>query len=206
MLVISVLNQKGGVGKTTLATNLAAGLSKNNSVVLVDSDPQGSARDWKQAGTTKLPVIGLDRATIAQDLPAVANAFDIAVIDGAPQIRDLAISAIKASDVILIPVQPSPYDIWASAELVDLIKDRQEMTSGKPKAAFIISRAIKNTKLGGEVAAALESFELPVFKASTTQRVAYPTSASEGKSVFESEDEAAKNEITAIIDELENFL
>ncbi len=85
---------------------------------------------------------------------------------------------------MVIPCQPSLYDIWAASDLVDVIKARQDVTDGLSKAAFLVSRAIKNTKLGAEILEALEGYELPILKSQTTQRVAYPTTASEGKTVF----------------------
>ena len=147
MKVIAVLNQKGGSGKTTIATHLARAFQfTGSSVVLIDSDPQGSARDWSAAREEQpLSVIGIDRPTIERDLKSLA-ATDFAVIDGAPQAADLAVSAIKAADFVLIPVQPSPYDIWAAADLVDLVKQRIEVTDGKLQAAFVVSRAIHGTK------------------------------------------------------------
>ena len=120
MKVISVLNQKGGSGKTTIATHLARAIQlKGFSVLLVDSDPQGSSRDWAAVNEENpVPVVGIDRPTIERDLKRIAEK-DYVIIDGAPQAADLAISAIKASDIIIIPVQPSPYDIWATSDLVD---------------------------------------------------------------------------------------
>ena len=112
--IIAVLNQKGGAGKTTLSTNLARALQLGgDKVLLVDSDPQGSARDWNAAGNGELlPVIGLDRPTLAKDIQAIRDNQDWIIIDGAPQIAELAVAAIKCADLILIPVQPSPYDVW----------------------------------------------------------------------------------------------
>ena len=149
MKVIAVLNQKGGSGKTTIATHLARVLQLDGaSVVLVDSDPQGSARDCSAARAEQpLSVIGIDRPTIERDLKSLAKT-DFVVIDGAPQASDLAVSAIKAANFVLIPVQPSPYDIWAAADLVDLVKQRIEVTDGRLQAAFVVSRAITGTKLG----------------------------------------------------------
>ena len=143
--IIAILNQKGGAGKTTIATNLAHALQLDgHKVILVDSDPQGSARDWNAASDGAiLQVVGMDRSTLAKDIQSVVNNHDFIIIDGAPQIADLAIAAIKCADVILIPVQPSPYDIWACEDLVEIIKARQEIMNGKPKAAFVISRVIK---------------------------------------------------------------
>jgi chromosome partitioning protein len=205
--IIAILNQKGGAGKTTLATNLARALQKadNESVLLVDSDPQGSARDWNAAsGGELVPVIGLDRSTLAKDIQAIKDNQDWIVIDGAPQIAELAVAAIKCADLILIPVQPSPYDIWACEDLVDIIKARQEVTDGTPKAAFIISRSIKNTQLSKEIGEALLGYGLPVFKSFTSQRVIYAKSAAIGSSVLDIEpnNEAEKE----IINELKEFI
>jgi chromosome partitioning protein len=198
--VIAILNQKGGSGKTTIATNLAHALKRDNyTVLLIDSDPQGSARDWNEAsGGNIIPVVGLDRETLAKDLQAISQGYDWIVIDGAPQIAKLSAAAVKAADLVLIPVQPSPYDIWACADLVDIIAARREVTNGKPKAAFVISRAIKNTKLSGEINQALSDYGLPVLKAGTTQRVVYPTTAAEGLTVFSDPSSDASREINAL--------
>ncbi|MBD2511917.1 AAA family ATPase [Nostoc muscorum FACHB-395] len=198
--VIAILNQKGGSGKTTIATNLAHALKRDNyTVLLIDSDPQGSARDWNEAsGGNIIPVVGLDRETLAKDLQAISQGYDWIVIDGAPQIAKLSAAAVKAADLVLIPVQPSPYDIWACADLVDIIAARREVTNGKPKAAFVISRAIKNTKLSGEINQALSDYGLPVLKAGTTQRVVYPTTAAEGLTVFSDPNSDAAREINTL--------
>jgi chromosome partitioning protein len=208
--IIAILNQKGGAGKTTLATNLARALQLNgDNVLLVDSDPQGSSRDWNAASDAELlPVVGLDRPTLAKDIQALINENrHFIIIDGAPQIAELAVAAIKCADVILIPVQPSPYDIWACDDLVEIIKARQEVTNGTPKAAFVISRVIKNTKLSKEIGEALEGYGLPVFQNFTSQRVVYPQSASIGSTVLDIEAAAeAAAEINAIMKELKEFL
>ena len=204
MKVISVLNQKGGSGKTTIATHLARAIQlKGFSVLLVDSDPQGSSRDWAAVNEENpVPVVGIDRPTIERDLKRIAEK-DYVIIDGAPQAADLAISAIKASDIIIIPVQPSPYDIWATSDLVDLVKQRIEMTDGKLKAVFVVSRTIKGTKIGKEISVALSDYDLPVLKTSITQRVIYPTSASMGSSVLDEEPTGeASKEINNLINEI----
>lgn len=114
---------------------------------------------------------------------------------------------MRVADFILIPVQPSPYDLWATANLIDLIKQRIEMTEGKLKAAFVISRLIKNTKIGNEVNEVLQEFELPVLESKITQRICYPNSASMGKTVFETEkaNSEAINEIQALAKEIQRY-
>ena len=208
MRVIAVLNQKGGAGKTTIATHLARALQLEGAdVLLVDSDPQGSARDWAAVRDDQpVPVVGLDRPTIERDLKSIAQK-DYVIIDGAPQAHDLAVSALKAAHFILIPVQPSPYDIWATSDLVDLVKQRMELTEGQLKAAFVISRAIRNTKLGQEVTEALTDYALPILAVRIMQRVIYPTTAAAGTTVLDTEPhgEAAK-EIRALTHEIKEIL
>ena len=204
MQVIAVLNQKGGSGKTTIATHLARSLQiDGHDVLLVDSDPQGSARDWAAVREDQpVTVVGIDRPTIERDLKGVAQK-DFVVVDGAPQAADLAVSAIKAATFILIPVQPSPYDIWATADLVDLVKQRIEITEGKLQAAFVVSRAIKGTKIGAEVNDALAGYGLPVLEARISQRVIYPGTAAIGTTVLDDEpDGEAAKEIRALATEI----
>lgn len=204
MRVIAVLNQKGGAGKTTIATHLARALQlAGRDVLLVDSDPQGSARDWAAVRDDQpVPVVGIDRPTIDRDLKSLAKK-DFVVIDGAPQAADLAVSAIKAADFILIPVQPSPYDIWATSDLVDLVRQRIEMTDGRLQAAFVVSRAIKGTRIGAEITETLEGYGLPILTARITQRVSYPTTAASGTTVLDTEPQGdAAAEIRALLEEI----
>lgn len=204
MHVVAVLNQKGGSGKTTVATHLArAWQLEGYDVLLVDSDPQGSARDWAAVREDQpVPVVGLDRPTIDRDLKNVVRK-DVVVIDGAPQLADLAVSAIKAASFVLIPVQPSPYDIWATAELVDLVKQRIEITENRLNAGFVVSRAIKGTRIGREVIEALEGYGLPILESRLTQRVTYPATAAAGVTVLDTDPRgAAAAEITALANEI----
>ena len=208
MHVIAVLNQKGGSGKTTIATHLARALQLDGSdVLLVDSDPQGSARDWAAVREDQpVTVVGIDRPTIERDIKHVARK-DFVVIDGAPQAADLAVSAIKAASFVLIPVQPSPYDIWATADLVELVKQRIEVTDGKLQAAFVVSRAIKGTRIGSEVVEALTGYGLPILESRITQRVSYPGTAAAGTTVMDTDPAGdAAAEVRALAAELKQKL
>lgn len=208
MQTIAVLNQKGGSGKTTIATHLASAMYlAGDNIILVDSDPQGSARDWAAVREDQpVPVVGIDRPTLARDLKNLARK-DYVIIDGAPQAADLAASAIKAADFILIPVQPSPYDIWATADLVDLVKQRIEITDGRLLAAFVVSRAIKGTRIGSEVTEALRGYDLPVLDTRITQRVLYPSTAATGVTVFDDDPKGpAAEEMHALAKEVKRLL
>ena len=107
--VLAVLNQKGGSGKTTIAINLAHAFQRlGNNVLIVDADPQGTARDWSDSSEMGIcPVVGLDRESLARDLPTVAQPYDWVVIDGPPQLAGISAAAVRVADVVLIPVQPS---------------------------------------------------------------------------------------------------
>ena len=204
-MIISIQNQKGGVGKTTLAIHISHALSlKGTKVLLVDADPQGSARDWAAARSDKTPfsVIGLDRPTVHRDLPALAKDFDHVVIDGPPRVSDLARSAIIAADIVVVPIQPSPYDVWAADEVIKLIQEASVFKENL-KSVFAINRKITNTAIGRDVAEALRSYDIPVLKSSVSQRVAFAESAASGQTVLETDrNGSAAREILTLVDEL----
>jgi chromosome partitioning protein len=189
-MIIAVLNQKGGVGKTTLAMHLAAELTCSRyQVMVVDADPQGSALDWSQArqraGLPRLfGVVGIARETLHQEVPAIARMVDHVVIDGPPRVTALARSAMLAADLVLIPVQPSPYDVWACTDIVTLVREAM-VFKPKLRAAFVISRKVVRTIIGREVAKALEQFDLPVLNVAISQRIAFAESAIHGQLVRE---------------------
>ncbi len=207
-MIISFLNQKGGVGKTTLAIHVADALARRNyKVLLIDADPQGSALDWAAARQSEplFAVAGLPKASIHKELPALSKGFDIVIIDGPPRVYDVARSAIMASDLVLVPVQPSPYDVWAAKEIIDLMT---EAAVFKPslKTAFTINRKIVNTALGRDVVEALADYPIPVMKTSVCQRVALAESAAQGLTVFEmSSNSSAKRELNGLVDEIMEF-
>ena len=208
MYVVAILNPKGGSGKTTLATNLARVLhNRQHTVLLVDTDPQGSARDWHAANRNNpIPLVALDRANNLTTINSMSVSYDCIIVDGAAKLENLLAAAIKIADLVLIPVQPSPYDIWATSDLVDIISARRELTDGQPDAAFVITRKISGTRLGADVRSALGEYDLPVLKAEIIQRQIYPRTAAAGLTVFDESDVKAQAEIRALAAEVMSML
>ena len=208
MPTIALLSQKGGAGKTTVAVALARAFQlEGKDVVLVDADPQGSARDWRAAREEPLvPVIAIDRPTLDKDLSVVSRESWV-VIDGPPRSNEIIVSAIRAADLVLIPVQPSPLDVWAAAEVVELVKTRQAVTGGKPLGAFVVSRAQKRTELARKVREPMEEYGLPALQWGTTQRQVYPASMSDGLTPLDIDPKGdAAYEIRQIVREIKEML
>lgn len=172
---IAFLNQKGGVGKTKLAMNVAASLARAGSrVLLIGADPQGSALDCAAArrGDPLFPVVGLPKPTLHRDADQIGAGYDHVIIDGPPRVTELARSAIMASDLVLIPVQPSPYDVWAADDVVKLI-DEARIYKPTLQAAFVVNRKIVNTALGRDVREALGAYSVPALDAAICQRIVF---------------------------------
>ena len=107
-----------------------------------------------------------------------------------------------ASRLVLIPVQPSPYDVWACAEVVAIIKEASVLTQ-KMKSFFVVNRKIVNTAIGRDVAEAFATYELPVLKTTIAQRVTFAEAAASGSTVLEREPQGlAAQEIKALVREI----
>jgi chromosome partitioning protein len=204
-VIIAVINQKGGAGKTTIALNLAAALAaEGKRVLLIDADPQQTAQDWAAIRQTPPPfqVVGLAKPVLHRDLPTMAADYDHVVIDGAPRNYEVARSAVAAADLVLIPVQPSGADFWASRETVGLVKEAHSFKETQ-KSVFVVSRKIGRSVLGRDIADALAEFEIPILRAGTTQRVVYAEALTGGMTVIEQQPGGpAAEEIRAILSEL----
>ena len=211
MKIIAIINEKGGTGKSTIATNLATALHRQGKrVVLVDADTQGTARDWRAAspdGVDLPPVLAIDRPQIlasSLDNVRVDLLADIVVIDAPAKAEAMAAAIIRAAHIALVVIQPSAADVWASAASVKLIQSRRD-AGGEIEAAFLVNRASGITTISKTITEGTwNDYEgIEQLTATIGNRVVFANAMASGLSVLDMADATAKAEIFNIIKELE---
>jgi chromosome partitioning protein len=173
-VVIGLVNQKGGVGKTTVAINLAVALALQDfAVLLIDSDPQGSVLQWHSIQNDHLidverPVEALSRAGLRKR----KKRYDYIVIDAPPAIGDITLEVLTAADLVFIPVGPSALDLWSSKQILSLLKDRRRKRL-RQKAMVLICKKIPGTRVAREAKEAVSIYGLDIVPVEISQRIAY---------------------------------
>ncbi len=204
--VTAVINQKGGAGKTTLAMNLAAGLARRGETVVIDLDPQASALQWASQGSAPFPatVKQITGKWDARTLHQNYRAYRHMVLDCPPSLESHASQqALRACDVALIPVLPSPVDLWASLRLPQEVAEARRVNPGL-KAYLVLNQLEPKSALSAAMHEALAEFGVPVLAAAMRRRAVYRGAALEGASVYQLGSRAAQAaaEIEAIIAEV----
>jgi chromosome partitioning protein len=205
-MIVAVAGQKGGAGKTTVAVNLAAeGITRGLRVLLVDADPQGSARTWGAIGVEggyPVPSIVAGDATMHASLPTKAKGFDLVVVDTPPRAGDVQRSAIVVANVTVIPCGPSGVDAWALATTRDVLTEARTLKPGL-RATVVITKQRPRTLVGRSAREVCTGAGFTVLRAELTDRVSYieAMNAGQGVGAYAPRDPAAE-EVRALFDEL----
>ncbi|MEQ6250934.1 ParA family partition ATPase [Sulfitobacter sp. HNIBRBA3233] len=207
-MIISFLNQKGGVGKTTLSVNVAGCLARQgHRVLLIDADKQGSATTWASLREdAPFQVVSMARANMARDALKLAQDYDHTIIDGPPHAEEIARSCIVASDFVALPIEPSGLSTWASDLTVRQVKEAQEF---KPtlKCGFVVSRKIGKTVIGRDIRNMAAEAGLPILESEIEQRVAFAEGMTMGQTIFEWAGESnAARELEHLTKEIERYV
>lgn len=185
-MIISFVNQKGGVGKTTTAINIAASLKrKNYSLVFIDADPQGSATQWHAVESNKAFEILHHPGPIQKDdIADLAKNYDYVVVDVPPAIGGIAKSILALTDLAIVPLSPSSLDIWSCWGTLEMIEEARPINPGM-NVKLLINRKIPGTRVGREAREAMEVFNTDVLDTELCQRVAYIDAMTSGVSVMQ---------------------
>jgi chromosome partitioning protein len=203
--VITIAQQKGGSGKTTLAANLALALAaRNRSIAVLDTDPQGSLGRWFMARVERLGDAppGLDFRTASAwgaryEARQLVRDHDVVIIDTPPKMGLDGRPAIEVSDLVVVPISPSPVDLWATEPTIELAK-----ADGKP-VLIVLNRAAARTRLTGEIREVVGKLGCDVASTMIGNRVIFAESAGTGHAALEARPSGpAAAEIAAVADEV----
>lgn len=185
MPVIALVGNKGGAGKTTLTVNLAVGLARHARVIILDADPQGSSLQWRTiAEDEKLPSVIAATENVDGYVDKFAQQYDYVVIDCPPSVKATqTLSALQVSDQVLIPVQPSPFDLWASVHIEQAVIDAR-VNNPVLNPLLVINQLEPRTTLSQLIREALSEISVPVADTPIRRRAVYRASALEGRSVY----------------------
>lgn len=210
---IAVTNLKGGVGKTTIAINLAVALTqRKKSVCIIDTDKnQNSAVEWSMCRSEDketIQVFSIEADQIkVKTLNDLEKKFDILILDGTPQLSELASRTIVVSDVVLIPISASLFDFRAFEKFLGLLEEtdsnRVALGLKSVKAYIVLNKINERANISSEIVRGLEKYDVPILKSRLGNRTAYAETALDGIGVTEGKDKKASDEFNKLVDEIE---
>lgn len=204
-VVITVAQQKGGAGKTTLAANLAAAFAAERRVAVLDIDPQRSLTRWHglRVGQKAVPVTLSDVSgwRLEREIDRLRQTHDLLIVDSPPQIDTDAKLAVRAADLVLVPIQPSPPDLWAAEGTLRLA------TAEKRRAWIVLNRAPASGRLRQAVEAEIVRLGYPAFTATLGNRIGFAAAFAQGHGVTETAPRSvAAGELRALVVDIERVL
>jgi chromosome partitioning protein len=213
--IIAVVNQKGGSGKTTLSMQLAGALARRqNKVLVVDADPQGTATRWAASAEDDKPfpasVVGLSAASakVHREVKKFVDDYHYIIID-CPPAADSPVpqSALLIADLALVPIIPSPLDMWAAVGIRQVIENVSSLNEDL-QSRLVINQCQPNTSLAKEALEVLPEFGIDMCKTFIHQRQVYRQSAVFGQSVhdFGSRAAPAIEEVESLTSEIKGLL
>lgn len=209
-MIVALVSQKGGCGKSTLAISLAVEWHRRGfRTLLVDADPQGTALAWGEVAAEKGrkgPTVIAMGDNLRADLPGLSKGYEVTVIDTPGRQSKRTIGALVRADLALIPCGPSPADLWALGETVELVQGVEEL---RPDllTAIVVNGDQKRTALSKATKKAVAAAGYPVLGASLGQRVAFAEAVAAGKGVTSIRDGGmAANELRRVADEIESMI
>jgi chromosome partitioning protein len=205
--IITIAQQKGGAGKTTIAAQLAVAFAAaGKRVAIVDIDPQASLADWHRLRNGARARYPLDLSEVAgyrvsTELSRVKGSHDIVVVDSPPHAETEAKLAVRAADLVLVPVQLSPMDIWATGPTVQLAR------AASVPLLVVLNRVPPRGNIIQIMRAQLAENDFPVARSTIGNRIAFASSMLAGLTVLESAPRtAAAAEIRALAEEITGML
>ncbi len=201
MKVISFINPKGGTGKTTSVINVATCLVNSGyKVAVVDTDPQMSLTNWNKNDKANFDVYTASSEKDVYQVRKDLSGYDLTVIDGAGSLSVITSAAIMVSDLVIIPVSPSPLDFSASSSVAAVLE--AQAYSRKVEAKYLITRKIDNAAMLTLLKDSIDETGLGRFKTALTNRQTYVKTCVDGNTVFDTKDGAAKGEVEVLTKEI----
>jgi len=213
--IIGLVQAKGGVGRSTVATNLAGELARANSVVLIDCDmPQGTALAWAnlRQRMTNSERLSVDTATgqreLVEKLETYRDVADYIILDGPPHLADMTRAILILADFCLVPISASAAELWATANLLLMIEEAREYRPARPVDARIVwTRFRAHTRLAQELREMVGAgITYESLESTLGYRVAYPDALGQGLTAAELTDAYARHEIVALVTEIKQVI
>ena len=203
-MIISFVNQKGGVGKTTSAINIAASLKRRNyKIGFVDADPQGSATHWHSVeDNNAFEVLHHPEPISKSEIDELSQNYDYLVIDAPPAFGYITKSILAVTDLSIIPLSPSSLDIWSCKGTLEMVDEAREENPDLD-VKLLINRKIPGTRVGREARDSLAVFDMDILDSELCQRVAYIDAMTSGVSVMQyAPSSKAADEVESLCDEI----